>query len=120
MVYAYGLDGFAQKHVVPHNPNVMGYTFPPNTRAVSSFFPLSFPFFHQISLLISVTNPSSFKLQPTIQKHEELVWLAENLKLEVTNYLRDLYGPRGAAHPGSGDDDDGGRKKEDSEATPSY
>ena len=59
-------------------------------------------------------------MQPTIQKHEELVWLAKNLKLEVTNYLRDLYGPRGVAHPVSGDDDDGGSKKEDSEATPSY
>jgi len=39
-----------------------------------------------------------------------LVWLAGNLKLEVANYLRDLYGPGGAAHPGGGDDDvdDGG------------
>ena len=43
-------------------------------------------------------------------------WLAENFKLEVTNYLRELYGSGGVAHPGSGDDDDRG----DSEATPSY
>ena len=51
-----------------------------------------------------------------------MVWLAENLKLEVTNYLRELYGPRGAAHPGDdNDDDDGdGNKEEDSKATPSY
>ena len=52
-----------------------------------------------------------------------MVWLAGNLKLEVTNYLRELYGPRGEAHPGSGDDDDdyyGGGEEEDSEATPSY
>ena len=51
-----------------------------------------------------------------------MVWLAENLKLEVTNYLRELYGPRGAAHPGDDNDDDDsdGDEEEDSEATPSY
>ncbi|KAK9988574.1 hypothetical protein SO802_028813 [Lithocarpus litseifolius] len=32
-VYAYGPNGFAREHVMPHNPNVMGYPFPPNTRA---------------------------------------------------------------------------------------
>ena len=31
MVYAYASDGFTQEHVVPRNPNVMGYPFPPNT-----------------------------------------------------------------------------------------
>ena len=31
--------------------------------------------------------------------------MAGNLKLEVTNYLRDLYGLGGTAHPGGGDDD---------------
>ena len=31
--------------------------------------------------------------------------MAGNLKLEVTNYSRSLYGPRGAAHSSSGDDD---------------
>ena len=48
--------------------------------------------------------------------------MAGNLKLEVTNYSRNLYGPRGVAHLGSGgdDDDDDGGEKEDSEATPSY
>ena len=48
--------------------------------------------------------------------------MARNLKLEVTNYSRHLYGPEGAAHLGGGDDDDdddGGDEK-DSEATPSY
>ena len=49
--------------------------------------------------------------------------------MEVTNYLRELYGPREAAHPGGGDedddDDDGdgdgdGGEKEVSEVTPSY
>ena len=43
-IYAYGLDGFARECVVPCNPNVMGYPFPPNTRAVSSSFPLFFLF----------------------------------------------------------------------------
>jgi len=36
-IYAYGPDGFAQKRAMPRNPNVMGYPFPSNTRAVSSF-----------------------------------------------------------------------------------
>ena len=45
-VYAYGPDGFAWERVVPHNPNVIGYPFPPKTQAVSS----SFPFFFAISL----------------------------------------------------------------------
>ena len=79
------------------------------------FFPFSFG---QISLFVSVTNLSFFEPQPTIQEHEELVWLVGNLKLEVTNYLRELYGLGGVAYPGGGDDDDG--EKEDLEATPSY
>ena len=45
VIYTYGPDGFAQDCVVPRNPNVMGYPFPPNTRAVSSSFPLFFLFF---------------------------------------------------------------------------
>ena len=52
-----------------------------------------------------------------------MVRLVRNLKLEVTNYLRELYGLRGVAHPGSGgdDDDDGGDgDEEDLEATSSY
>ena len=80
----------------------------------------SFSFWHS-SLSISVTNPSFFELQPTLQEHEELAWLAGNLKLKVTNYSRHLYDPEGAAHPGGGDDDDDdGGDKEDLEATPSY
>ena len=103
---------------MPFNPNVMGYPFPPNTRAVSSFFLLLFLF--AIYFLVSVTNPSIFKFQPAIQEHEKLVWLAGNLKLEVTNYSRDLYGPEGVAHLGGSDDDDDGGKEEDPEVTPSY
>ncbi|KAK9993578.1 hypothetical protein SO802_023281 [Lithocarpus litseifolius] len=78
--------------------------------------------------LRSSTSPTSCLpslFRPTIQEYEELVWLVGNLKLEVTNYSRNLYGPRGAAYPGGGDDDDdddggGGGDEEDSEATPSY
>ena len=107
---------------MPRNPNVMGYHFPLNTRAVSSSFPLFF--FSSCCLsFFPVTNPSFFELQPTIQEHEKLVWLAGNLKLGVTNYSRSLYGPRKAAYLGSGggdDDDDGSGDEEDSEATLSY
>ena len=52
-----------------------------------------------------------------------MVWLVGNLKLEVTNYSRELYSPEGVAHLGGGDDDDddnGDGEEEDSEATPSY
>ena len=47
----------------------------------------------------------------------ELVWLVGNLKLEVNNYLRELYGLGGVAYPGGGDNDDNGGEEEDSEAT---
>ena len=113
---------------MPRNPNVMGYPFPLNTWTVSSSFPFLFFFFFFLSLFFSVINPSFFELQPTIQEYEELVWLAKNLKLKVTNYSRSLYGLRGVAYPSSGgdnDDDDGdggggGGDEKDSEATPSY
>ena len=83
-----------------------------------SFCPFSFC---QISLFVSITNPSFFELQPIIQEHEELVWLAESLKLK-TNYLKKLYGPRGVAHLGGGydDNDNDGGEEEDSKTTPSY
>ena len=45
------------------------------------------------------------------------MWLVGNLKLEVNNYLRELYGLGGAAYPGGGDNDDNGGEEEDSEAT---
>ncbi|KAL0015427.1 hypothetical protein SO802_002496 [Lithocarpus litseifolius] len=64
----------------------------------------------------------------TIQERGELVWLAGNLKLEVTQYLKDLYGPRGLAYPSNDFDDDDDDDDddsdvdgdEDSEATPSH
>ncbi|KAL0008509.1 hypothetical protein SO802_010011 [Lithocarpus litseifolius] len=77
--------------------------------------------------VVPLTNPSSFQLQPTIQEHKELVWLAVNLKLEVTYYLRELYGLGGVAHLSRGDDDDGGGgggggggEEEDLEVAPNY
>ena len=104
---------------MPHNLKVVSYPFSPNTLAVNSFFPFSSLFLPKFSF-IPVSNPSFFELQPTIQEHEELVWLARNLKLEVTNYSRELYSPRGVAHLGSGDDDDDDDDEKDSEETPSY
>ena len=41
------------------------------------------------------------------------MWLVGNLKLEVTNYSRELYGLGEVAHLGGGDDDDDGGKEED-------
>ena len=43
------------------------------------------------------------------------MWLAKNLKLEVTKYSMWIYGPKRFAH--AGDDGDGGG---DLETTPSY
>ena len=40
-----------------------------------------------------------------MQEHEELVWLAGNLELEVTEYSRQLYGGEDI---GDDDDDDSG------------
>ena len=50
-----------------------------------------------------------------------MVWLVGNLKLEMTNYSRNMYGPGRVAYPSSGgddDDDDGGGEEEDLKATP--
>ena len=52
-----------------------------------------------------------------------MVWLAGNLKLEVTNYSRKLCSLGGVAHLSSGgddDDDDDDGEEEDSEATYIY
>ena len=32
-------------------------------------------------------------------KHKDLVWLARNLKIEVTKYSMQIYGLRGYVHP---------------------
>ena len=49
-----------------------------------------------------------------------MVWLARDLKLEVTQYSKDLYDPEELAYPSNDDGDDDGDGGEDSEATPSY
>ena len=46
--------------------------------------------------------------------------LVGNLKLEVTEYSRSLYGLEGTTYPGNYDDDDDDDGDEDSEVTPSY
>ena len=79
---------------------------------------LSLLFFSYISQSLVLTF--SLQIQPTVQDYKELVWLARNLKLEVTKYSRQLYGPRGLAYSGNGDDDDNDGGGGDSETTPSY
>ncbi|KAK9996702.1 hypothetical protein SO802_021388 [Lithocarpus litseifolius] len=49
-------------------------------------------------------SPNGFAREPTIQEHEELVWLARNLKLEVNEYSRQLYNGEDVGD----DDNDGG------------
>lgn len=93
----------------------MGYPFPNDTQAVSSL-PLLSLLFLFLHISTACPNTSSFKFQPTIQEHEELVCLAGNLKLEVTQYLKDLYGLEVPAYLGNYDDDHG----EDLEVTSSY
>ena len=65
-VYAYDPDGLTWECVMPRNPNVMGYPFPPNTRVVSFSFPLFFllslSFFFFFFFLFSITNLSFFEL----------------------------------------------------------
>ena len=64
---------------------------------------LSFLFSH-LSILVPTLSSSQF--QPIVEVHEEFVWLVGNLKLEVTKYSRQIYGPRGFAHLGDDDDND--------------
>ena len=105
---------------MPCNTNVMGYPFLDSIWAMSSLPLLSLLLF-LLHLSTAYSNLFSFKFQPTIQEHEELVWLVGNLKLEVTQYLKDLYDPGGLAYLSNDDNDvsdgDGG---EDSKATPIY
>ncbi|KAK9997809.1 hypothetical protein SO802_017412 [Lithocarpus litseifolius] len=44
-------------------------------------------------------------LMPPFVEHKDLVWLARNLKLKVTEYSRQLFGPGGYAQGLDGDDD---------------
>ena len=51
------------------------------------------------------SNSLFFKIQPTVQEHEELVLLARNLKLKLIEYSWQLYG--GGDDDDDYDDDDG-------------
>ena len=70
-----------------------------------SFFILVLSFLFLL-LLTLVLTLSSFQIQPTVQEQEKLVWLTRNVKLEVTKYSRQIYGPRGFTYSGGGDNDD--------------
>ncbi|KAK9996736.1 hypothetical protein SO802_021422 [Lithocarpus litseifolius] len=117
-VYAYGPDDFAQERPVGRNTNVTGYPFPEGTRAVISISSL----FLFLSILAFEYCSLSFKIQPTIQEHEEFVLLAGNLKLELIKYSRQLYG--GGDDKEDDDDDSGGGGGGDgvggSKSTPSH
>jgi len=56
---------------------------------------------------------SSSQFFSTMEEYEELICLVENLKLEVTEYSKQINGPRGFAHSSDDedDDDDGGDPK---------
>ena len=54
-----------------------------------------------------------------MQEHEELVWLAGNHKLDVTEYSKQLYGGEGVDDDDGGGDGGGGGGG-GSESTPSY
>ena len=71
-----------------------------------------FPFYPCIKTLVLTTFPS-------FQKHEELVWLVGNLKLELTKYSRQLYSGRDGENDDD-DDDDGSDGVGGSESTLSH
>ena len=53
LVYTSSPDGFSREHPMGRNPNVMGYPFPPSTRAVGSFI-LVFLLFLSFVLFICI------------------------------------------------------------------
>ena len=61
-----------------------------------SFILVLFPFMH--------LSTFSFKIYLTVQEHEELIWLAGNLKLKLIEYSWQLYNGKDVGD----DDDDGG------------
>jgi len=94
---------------VPRNTNVMGY-IASLLMALMALLVSSLPYLSSLFLLLlhlstAHSNPFPFTFQPTIQEHKELVWLAGNLKLEVTQYTRDLYSLGGLAYPDDDNDD---------------
>ncbi|KAK9993447.1 hypothetical protein SO802_023150 [Lithocarpus litseifolius] len=92
LVYVYGPDGLAQERPVGRKTNVTSYHFPDGIRAPNT-----------------CSYNHSFKIQPIVQEHKELIWLAGNLKLELTEYSLPLYSGEDA---GGDDDDDSGKGSE--------
>ena len=78
--------------------------------------------FYPCSLSFLLLHPNTcsnnliFKIQPTILDLKELVWLTGNLKLEMIEYSRQLYGGK----DGEEEDDDGGDGAGGLESTPSH
>ena len=68
--------------------------------------------------LNTCSNNLFFKIQPSVQEHEEHVLLAGNLKLKLTEYSRQLY--RGGDDEDDDDDDDGSDDAGGLESTPSH
>ena len=66
------------------------------------------------------SNNLSFKIQPIVQEHEDLVWLVGNLKLELTYYSWQLYGGKDMSDDDDDDDDVGGEGGGGLELTPSH
>ena len=114
--YAYGPNGFTREIPVGRNTNVTGYPFLEGTQVVSSL--LFFLYSSCISQPLSQHCPLS--IRPTLQEYEELVWLARNLKLEVTEYSRQLYGGEGVNDDNDDGGGDGAYGSGGSESTPNY
>ena len=97
---------------------IWGYT---GSEFSFSFSCLVFSF---LASLNTCPNTVFFSNSPTIQENEEFVWLARNLKWEVTKYSKRIYGLGGFSYPGGGDDDDDGDNGDGgaggTETTPSY
>jgi len=71
-VYTYGPNGFTRECPVGRNSNVMGYPFPPSTRAVNSLYhcPPSHSFFPSLSLSLSPPFFASFRLVLTLSSFQ--------------------------------------------------
>ncbi|KAK9998130.1 hypothetical protein SO802_017733 [Lithocarpus litseifolius] len=71
------------------------------------------PFTRRVTADLDSDEFSGTHLMPSLiaEEHEELIWLARNLKLELTEYSRQLYG--GKDDGDDDDDDDGGDNGDD-------
>ncbi|KAK9998069.1 hypothetical protein SO802_017672 [Lithocarpus litseifolius] len=119
-------DEFSGTHLMPSLITEVGPTVgalidhPHLPWLVYAYDPDGFAREHPVRHNTNVTG--NLFLDGTWAEHEELIWLARNLKLELTEYSRQLYGGKGVG--GDDDDDDGGDNggddAESSKSTPSY